>query len=192
MHHQTDTLHPSEFFSIFPTCVGMFDLTQFHPAEEQKVYNLINIDSVEENVLETLPLLKKAMNDCIKAYTNEYSVEYHELADSKYETIESGKGTEPKAFDNSLFVGHYFPSAQKESIDLIVEAPFNNPIATPVDKSLSLYTAPSEKFIIDRGRLIITPAHLVRYITPNKLEHAVNMITFTTKVVEQDKITYND
>ena len=67
MHHQTDTLHPSEFFSIFPTCVGMFDLTQFHPAEEQKVYNLINLDSVEENVLETLPLLKKAINDCIKA-----------------------------------------------------------------------------------------------------------------------------
>jgi|13_taG_2_1085334.scaffolds.fasta_scaffold01142_20 hypothetical protein len=192
MHHQTDTLHPSEFFSIFPTCVGMFDLTGYHPAEEPKVFDLINKDSVEENVLDTLPLLKKSINDCIKSYTNEYSVEYHEVADSYYENIESGKGVDSKSFDNSLFIGHYFPTAQKESIDLIVEAPFNNPISTPVEKSLSLYTAPSEKFIIDKGRLIITPAHLARHITPNKLDHAVNMITFTTKVVSNDKITFND
>lgn len=191
MHHQTDTLHPSEFFQIYPTLISMFDLKNYHPAEEPKVYNLIN--SVQEgNVLDTLPLLKKSINDCIKAYTNEYGIEYHEIKDSFYDVIESGQGVEPKAYKDEVFVGHYWPTASKDVIDLIVSPPYDNPIKTPIDKSVSLYTAPSEKFIIDQARLIITPAHLSRHITPNKSDKPVNMITFTTKVVDTDKITYND
>lgn len=191
MHHQTDTLHPSEYFSVFPTCIGMYDIKGYHPAEEPKTMSLIQNEQPTD-VLDTLPLLKKSINDCIKAYTNEYGVDYHEVNESFYEVIESGKGVDSKSYDNSLFVGYYFPIAIKDSIDLILEQPYKNPIAAPADKSVSIYTAPSEKFIIDTGRCIITPAHLVRYITPNKSAKPVNMITFTTKVVDIEKITFND
>lgn len=191
MHHQTDTLHPSEYFSIFPTCVGMYDIRGYHPAEEPKVMTLIQTEQ-EASVLDTLPLLKKSINDCIKAYTNEYGVDYHEVNESTYEVLKPGEGLDSKSFDNSLFVGYYFPTAPKDSIDLILEPPFRNPIQTPAEKSVSIYTAPSEKFIVDIGRCIITPAYLARHITPNQSESAVNVITFTTKVVDIEKVVFND
>lgn len=191
MHHQTDTLHPSEFFSIYPTLISMFDLKGYHPAEEPKVQGLINSEQ-SPDVLDTLPLLKKSINDCIKAHTNEYGIEYHEIKDSVYEVIKPGEGIESKKFDNDVFVGYYWPHANKDDINLIIEPPYDNPIKAPVDKTVSIYTAPSEKFIIDKARVIITPAHLARYITPNASKTAVDMITFTTKVVDSNKITYND
>lgn len=183
MHHQTDTLHDSDYFQIFPTVVGVYKLVGYHPAEEPKVKNFKNKD-IEElsdpNFLDkhNLFLLKQNINDCIKAYSNEYGADYYEIKDCWYER--HGSNSPSRTFDNETFVGYYFVEAPAQRVNLILDAPFKSPIQVPADKSVSIYTAPNEKMIVDSGYLIITPAYLNRYFTVNE-QNTLDMIVFTVK-----------
>ena len=183
MHHQTDSLNDSDYFQIFPTVVGLYKLNGYHPAEEPKVRNFANKDISEltsTNILdsENLYLLKQSINDCIKAYSNEYGVEYYEIKDCWYERHSSN--TSKKAYTDETFTGYYFVNTPFQQVNLILDAPFVSPIQVPIERSVSIYTAPNEKFIIDSGTLVITPAYLNRHFTINP-QNTLDMIVFTVK-----------
>lgn len=185
MHHQTDSLHDSDYFQIFPTVIGMYNLSGYHPAEEPKVISMTAKSDIEFNSEKdfldenNLLLLKQNINDCIKAYSNEYGVDYYEIKHSWYERISST--TDGRKYPNDTFVGYYFPKVPFNSAGLIVDPPFKSPIQKPSEKSVSIYTAPNEKFIINSGHLIITPAYLNRYFTVNE-SNTIDMIVFTVKL----------
>ena len=66
MHHQTDTYSDSEYFQIFPTLVGLYNLQGYHPAEEPKVKKYIqhSIKSTRRFLDDmNLLLLKNHLND---------------------------------------------------------------------------------------------------------------------------------
>jgi len=184
MHHQTDSLHDSEYFQIFPTVIGVYNLLAYHPAEEPKARNLVT-KTIEElttdkKLLDTqgLQLLKQNLNDCIKAYSNEYGTDYYEIKDCWYERHTST--TEEQSYQDDTFIGYYFPKSDFQSCNLIINPPFKSPIQKPVEKSVSIYTAPNEKFIIDTGYMIMTPAYLSRYFTVNE-NKTLDMIVFNVK-----------
>jgi len=183
MHHQTDTLHDSDYIQIFPTVVGIYKLQGYHPAEEPKVLKLkdVSIDQLSgDNILDSqsLLLLKQNINDCIKAYSNEFGADYYEIKDCWYERHHSDSSS--KSFDSETFIGYYFVNAPVQQSNLILDAPFKSPIQVPKERSVSIYTAPNEKFIAEKGWLIITPAYLNRYFTVNE-QNTLDMIVFTVK-----------
>jgi hypothetical protein len=183
MHHQTDTLHESEYFQIFPTCIGMYKLDGYHPAEEKKVKGLIEKDHPEtKNFLDDnrLLILKGHINDCIKAYSNEYGVDYYEIKDSWYVKVPNGQSVDPIAYPEETYIGYYFPNAHDQGSSLFLDSPYDTIYQVPKEKSVSVYTARNEKIIIDKHRLVMTPAHLTRYFTKNVKED-MDMIVFNVK-----------
>lgn len=183
MHHQTDSLHDSDYFQIFPTVIGAFKLNGYHPAEERKAKELINKELVEsKNFLDDnrLFMLKSHINDCIKAYSNEYGVVYYEINESWYQKVKTGEELAPQSFADEQYIGYYFPNADEQGSSLILDAPFKAHHQIPKDQSVSVYTAKDEKIVIDASRLILTPGHLTRYFTKNERED-MDMIVFNVK-----------
>lgn len=183
MHHQTDSLHDSNYFQIFPTLVAMYELKGYHPAEEQKVKTLIDKEHSDTKTFlndNRLLLLKQHINDCIKAYSNEYGAQYYEIKDSWYKKIPNGQGLEPTTYPEELFIGYYFPNAQEQSCHLLLDAPFRSNVQVPAEKSVSIYTARDEKILIDSGRLIIVPASVRQQLTKNTMEN-MDVIMFNVQ-----------
>jgi len=185
MDRHLDSLNDSDYFHIFPTLIGMYDLRNFHPAEEQKILSMSQKDVIdletETDFLESnrLYLLKNNINECLKAYSAEYGADYYEIKHSWYERHSSN--VSERTFSNEdVFIGYYFPDASYGTIGLYVDSPFKNPLHVPTDKSVSIYTAPNEKFNVDNGKLLIIPAYLNRYITV-KEGSTLNMIVFNVK-----------
>jgi len=187
MHHQTDTLHDSDYFNIFPTCVGMFRLNNYHPAEEEKVQGFINKDINElqgRDILDSkkLFILKDQLNDCVKAYSNEFGADYYQIDESWYQRVANGEEVAPHAFPDDTFIGYYFPNAEEQASDIILDAPFKCPIHVPKEKSVSIYTAPNERFLLASGWVVLTPAYLTRSFTRNQ-KSEIDIITFNVKKI---------
>lgn len=183
MHHQTDTLHDSNYFQIFPTLVAMYELKDYHPSEESKARKFINIDVEKTKTFlddHKLYMLKSHINDCIKAYSNEYGSQYFEVKDSWYTKLPTGESLAPTSYPDELFVGYYFPNAGVEAFDLILQAPFESTVHAPSEKSVSIYTAKTEKILIERGRLIIAPASITQELTQN-MQTDADVVMFNVK-----------
>jgi hypothetical protein len=184
MHHQTDTLSDSEYFQIFPTLVGLYNLQGYHPAEEPKVKKYIqhSIKSTRRFLDDmNLLLLKNHLNDCVKAYSNEYGTKYYEVDESWYVKLDVEQGLATKRYDSDRFIGYYIINCLPNSTDLILNPPFKSEThETDLERSVSIYTAPNEKFIIEGGRLILTPGHCERYFTDVQ-KSPVDMIMFNVK-----------
>jgi hypothetical protein len=184
MDRHLDSLNDSDYFHIFPTLIGMYDLRNYHPAEEQKVMGFADkpLEELEGNILESkrLFLLKNNINECLKAYSAEYGADYYEIKESWLERHSSN--VPERTFDvENTFVGYYFPKLPStNTTQFVVDSPFKNPLHVPIEKSVSIYTAPNEKFNLDGGKLLITPAYLNRYITVNE-PNTFDMIVFTVK-----------
>lgn len=173
MHHQTDTLHESNYFQIFPTLVAMYELVGYHPAEEQKVKGLIEKENNDTKSFlddNRLLLLKQHMNDCLKAYSNEYGAQYYEIKESWYKKIPNGQGLAPTTYPNELFIGYYFPHAHEQGNHLLLDTPFESTVHVPKENSVSIYTAKNEKILLDTGRLVIVPASINQQLTTNTMD----------------------
>ena len=183
MHHQTDTLHDSNYFQIFPTLIAMYDLSGYHPSEEPKVKKFISKEIEDTRSFlddHKLYMLKNHINDCLKAYSNEYGAQYFEVKDSWYTKLPTGASIAPTSYTDDLFVGYYFPNSGLEAFDLIVQAPFESNVQVPSDKSVSIYTAKTEKILIDQGRLLIAPGSITQELTENKQNDA-DVVMFNVK-----------
>jgi len=162
----------------------MYDLRLYHPAEEPKVKKYIDKELTEfetdKDVFDAneLLILKNSINDCIKAYSQEHGVDLYEIDESWYERH---TGTsEIQNYPKGNFTGYYIANCFYDDAKFVINPPYKNPIMVPPNKTVSIYTAPDERFVCEAGRLLIVPAHLDRYFMVNDNKQ-IDTFAFTTK-----------
>ena len=74
---QQDTSFRTQYFDIFPTSCGMYDLALYGP-EEHKVIETIKSEH-EEFILDEFPMLKDAINECILFYCQHTGLKLAEI-----------------------------------------------------------------------------------------------------------------
>ncbi len=173
---QQDTSFRTQYFDIFPTSCGMYDLALYGP-EEHKVIETIKSEH-EEFILDEFPMLKDAINECILFYCQHTGLKLAEITQYHITTMGVNDKVEETKYDDSLITIQYYPVFEPGSADLWVRSPFNIP-RDHVEKT-TLATAPSEKFVLGQGRLIIYPSSVHHFTEANQTENRI-CITFKTK-----------
>jgi len=174
---QQDTAFRTQHFHIFPTITGMYDLSQYHPAEMTQVIMKVQNEH-DEFILDEFPNLKKAIDECILFYCQETGMKIAEVSGYHIKTFGIGDKVSPENYDDSFLTVQYYPIFDEGSADLWVQSPFNIP-EDHVEK-ITLANAPSEKFVLGAGRCIIYPSSVKHFTEENPTENRV-CITFKTK-----------
>ena len=185
MDRHQDSLNDSDYYHIFPTLIGRYDLRNFHPAEEIKAMaletkSLYDLKTDKDFLTaQRMMVLRNVIDGCLKAYSAEYGADVYQIDTTWHERHDSNSiDTVHDAKDT--FIGYYFPKAQIDTVELVVDSPYKNPLHVPVEKSVSVYTAPNEKFKVESGTLLVTPAHLNKRIIV-KEGHCTDVIVFNVK-----------
>ena len=110
-----------------------------------------------------LLLLKNHLNDCVKAYSNEYGTRYYEVDESWYVKLDVEQGLATKRYDNDRFIGYYVINCLPNSTDLILNPPFKSQThETDLERSVSITF--QMRSPIEGGRLI--PSTLRKVFDP--------------------------